>query len=418
MRRLMICLILGLAMQVGPASALDADEEKLLDYQTAMAIDANCHFLKHFELSHTYPISSDLIDQVSWGVAFGSGKISADEYDARYRAIEEQGRAIAATVNCVDQQAAAHYIVPLRDQIAREIYANLLIAFEFGQLTPEQQDAARRYEAMIAPLYGQNWQGFVQYAQGQARRILEAAREKDAENDIYGFGLYDSLLSDPYGEEEDLIYSAPIDSWNFDLQVKGSVRVVNDILFEVVAESQLYRLISRREGDRPGYIKSLVNAGFEPQMDLFEGPAPYTTLEGGPEVQLIMVIKADGDMRVMTFGQDAAQLKTGSLVLMVQPDALPTELGSNYAHITSLDWWESAQEFRGELVAEPCLGGPCFAFPRDIIDAFLAGDQQQSFRFYLSSQPNVAAPDFDNPAIQIGYTYQLRARQDFLSAGQ
>jgi hypothetical protein len=278
---------------------------------------------------------------------------------------------------------------------------------------------------MIAPLYAQNWQGFVQYAQNHARIMLEAAQEQDAADDIYGFSMFSDstglsgLFADPYADGASAGMDFGINyNWNFGLQVKSSVRVVNDILFEVVAESQGLRLIARREPGRPGYVESLVNADFAPQLDLIDEPAPYVQLEGGPEVQIVMVIRPDGEVRVMTFGQEAAELKAGSVVLMVQPEALPPELASNYAHLTSQEWWDTAREFRGELVSEACLGGPCFAMPRDIVDALLAGGQQQSFRFYLSSQADVDPPAFDNPAIQTGYSYQVRARQEYLSAGQ
>ncbi|UYN98413.1 MAG: hypothetical protein KIT02_10630 [Devosia sp.] len=411
LHRILILLTVSLGLAF-PAVAQDADEQAFLNYQVAMAINDKCHFLRQFELSHTYPIFSDLVDQLHWGAAYGSGKISPEEYDASLTEVRNQAATIAQTIACTDEQQAAAYIVPLRAELALAIYARLLIAFELGQPTPEQQDAARRYEAMIAPLYGQNWQGFVQRAQADARQILDEARQTDSMDDLYGFSLFPD--DDWLWPEEDSGYGPG--SWNVEMEAAGSVRIIDEIFFEIVAESQGYRYVTRSEPGRDGYIKSLTNAEFEPQADLFGGPGRYPTLEGGAEVHAAMTIGQDGSIRIMTYGQGAAMLKQGTVVLMVQPDPLPADKADNYSYVTTREWWDTARAYRGEVVPETCLGGPCFAFDPSLAEALLTGDRQQTLRFYIAQAGDAAPPSFDDVAIQLGYAYQIRSRRDFLAA--
>jgi len=156
MLRSVLLAFAAAAALVAPAYGQNANEQNFIDLQTALLIDDKCHFLRDFEREHSNIVEHELLRPLWFFSAFESGTITPDEYDANYAKLADMARARAGTITCTDSQAAAPFILGLRDQVSSLLYAELMIAFESDKITEELRNAGRAYEAMIAPLYGEN----------------------------------------------------------------------------------------------------------------------------------------------------------------------------------------------------------------------------------------------------------------------
>lgn len=399
---------------IGPAQAQETEIAKFIAFKTGEAIDDRCHFLRKFERDRFYDVENALLEKLHFHA--NRGKISDEDYRAEYDALVAQGRQAAEAIACADDQEAGTYIFPLRGDIANFIYQDLLLAFGGGSLTVEQQTAARAYEAMIAPLYGQNWQNFVDYNRRQAQARLEAARQEDQVDDVFGFSLFDLGTLGGYTLEDDGT-SASTGTYNRDALIAGTVRVIDDIFFEVTAEQLGYRRISRRLENAIAYVDGLTDRAFDPVLDFWNSPERYAVLEGGTDIYAAFALLPDGGVRVMTYGQAAARLAQGSVTILVHPP-LDSARVSDFAYLRSQEWRDGATAYEGELVSEPCLGGPCFAFPPEMVDAIISGARGQAFQFYFSESAAPQLPGQGYAAIHTGFNYQLTYRSDFLAAGE
>lgn len=168
LRRLISAFILTF---VSTATVLgqDAAEQALIDCHTARAIEAQCHFLRYFELSVDHDIEPNVLRPLWFTGAHEAGRIDDEEYLEAYNKLADMGEQRAAGIDCANEAAAAPYILKLRGQIPVLIYADLIIAVDGGGLSDERMRAARACEAMISPFYGENWQSFSEYARRQAQ---------------------------------------------------------------------------------------------------------------------------------------------------------------------------------------------------------------------------------------------------------
>ncbi len=417
MLRPVLLALLTYCLFWSPAQAQSPDEQAFMDFHTGLAIDEKCHFLRAFERGRTWPVEQDLLAPLDFYRANSSLKITQEEYQAAYDKLFEAGRARADEIACTDNQAAAPYIIGIRDKVARGLYADLIIATQAGSLLPEQLQAAQIYENLIGPLYGENWQGFVQYAQRQAQVKVDNARAEDVASDPFAGQLFpDFGLSDAF-VTGDPLYEATTMSYYFDSMVEGTVRVVDDLLFEWNADTAGYRIRLQSNPEDTASMTSLVDAAGNRKFDLWQGLDRYETLDGTGAIPVAFTVGTDGSIRLMTMG-DAARtaMANGSITLMVYPDALPDEQESDFTFMRSPEWWNAARVFKAERVDEPCLGAPCFALPSEVIDLILAGSDRQQFRFFLSSEPEPAMPAPDQENIHPGYPYALQSRKAVLAS--
>lgn len=417
MLRLTLTALLTACALTAPALAQSADEQAFIDFHTGLAIDDKCSFLRAFERGRTWPVEQTLLAPLDFHGAFGSSKISQEEYLAGYNKLADAGKARAEAIACTDQQAAAPYIIGIRDKIARDLYAELIIATQAGQLLPEQMQAARIYESLIAPLYGENWQGFVQYAQGQAQIKVDEARAEDAAADPFAgqlfadFGLSDTLTSDHP------LYEVTTTGYYFDSLVEGTVRMVDDLLLEWSADAAGYRIRLQSNPEDTASMTTLVDAAGNRLFDLWQSLDRYETLDGATAIPVAFTVRPDGGIRLMTMGETArTAMANGSITLLVHPDALPDEQSSDYTFMRSPEWWAAARVFKAERVNEPCLGAPCFALPAEVIELIQGGSKQQQFRFFLSTEPDPAMPAPDQENIHPGYPYALQSREVVLAS--
>lgn len=404
LRQTLLALSL-LTIGAGTTSAQDIEEQAFIEYQGARAIDNKCHFLRYFEVLEAGAVEAELLQPLWFSGAYEAGKIDDDEYLAAFNKLADSGKAKVAAIDCADQQAAAPYIIPLRDRISVKLYADLMIAFEGKGLSDEQKQAGHAYEAMIAPLYGENWQSFLDHARRQAQFKIDAARREDAKSSV-AFSLSD--LDTMFGEEME---AYGIGGGDFYVQslIGGNASVLDRIFFDLTAAAAGYRArIDRSVTDESAYFTALADAAGNRVYDLLDTPARYEVLEQTGEVYLVLAADQDGAMRVLTWGEGAKTLlATGTVTMLVNPEPLPPEQANDYTYMRSQEWWEKAVRFEAERLDEPCLDAPCFALPADMFDAILAGSANQSFRFYIAAAPGAQPAGPDDLQVHTGYTYAL-----------
>ncbi len=412
LRPALIALTLSLALPLS-AQAQTADEQNFIDYQTALAIDDKCHFFRNFERQRAPDVDEELIAHLPLSAI----SRESEAFWIEYGKLVDQGRAQAASIACTNNEAAAPFIISLRDRFAHYLYADLMIAFESNRLTAEQKEAAQAYEAMISPLYGENWEGFVKHASGRAQFRIDEAHAQDASASPYS-GLFEDLLGEYeydylFDESSEDMYRSSV---YLDALINRTIDGADTIVFEMIAERAGYRIWTRTNAEGSGHVIALVDGSGTSQYDLWQLPGGYVTLEKAGAIKLAFTVAQDGSVRVMSFGEEAHRLQEGSLTIAVHPGELPANLSSDYSYMRSDEWWGNANIYKAERVDEPCLGGPCFALPADVIKDVLSGSYGQAFRFFISIAPDPAQPALDSPEIHIGFPYSLTARQTFLAA--
>ena len=402
-----------------PSSLQDAETQRYVSFATAMALDDRCHYLRNLERMRVYPVQEALLEDLHFHQAYQSTKISQEEYAAELDALAERGAEAAAGINCTDSAKASPLILPLRAEIAPNIYSDLLIAFEHGNLTAEQQNAARAFEAMIFPLYGQaNWENFVRYAAAEAGKRIEQARADDAVDDVYGFSLFGPTTTLGYGVyfDDDAADLFPAGTANFDGLVQNTVETVNAILFEATAEQFGYRWIMRQAPHSFASRQQLTDIAFNPVTDIWRQPEQYGTLDSGAKFHAIFTLASNGDVRVMTYGQGASALSGGKVVVLVH-EKLPEDMTDSFAYSRSAEWWTNAQRFEARSTEQDCLGGPCFALPPEAVDAIDATGAGQAYRLFFVADSAAPDPAPDDPRIISGFGYSIAYRKEMLALG-
>ncbi|NMA97114.1 MAG: hypothetical protein GX970_03225 [Phyllobacteriaceae bacterium] len=356
-RAILIAAVTGAL--VLPAMAQDEDIERFVGFHAALYLDDKCGFLKQFERGQAAKLETDLQNPLPFEGAYRAGKIDEAQYRAELDGMTSRGRAIADATECTNQQAAAAYILPVRDQSARSIYSELIIAVQSGKLTPEKNQAAHAYEAMIAPLYGQNWRGFVEYAQSQAQRLVDINRDLDASMSPFASGsLLGAFSAGTYSNVGGTDPSAYTTSTYFDSLVSSAVSAVDLIHFEIIAEQSGLRYRTLRSTSGESTILSLIDGQGRRTTDILQHPERYVPIEGGSAIPAVLTIQPDNTLRIMTFGAEAALMQNGSVTFLINPKALPAEQAMDFDYTRSAEWRAAARVFKAERIAERCLGGP------------------------------------------------------------
>lgn len=383
----------------------DAAEQAFIDYHTARAIDAKCHFLRYFELSVVRDIELNALRPLWFTGAHEAGKIDDEEYLEAYNKLADMGEQTASGIDCANEAAAAPYILKLREQISVLIYADLIIAVDGGALSDEQMRAAQAYEGMISPLYGENWQNFSEYARREAQFKFDESAQQDRDSSPFG-GLwsYDDEMEaemEAYGITSDGIY---VDS----LRAQAT-KVVDDILFDLSAADAGYRVRTEYFPDG-SYVNTLADASGTVRYDLIDMPGQFELLEKIGSVNLVFAVNMEGDVRALTWGRRAREaLADGSVTILANPTKLEASLATDYTYMRSQEWLDAAEIFTGLPLQETCLGAPCFGLPKAAVDTILSGSPNQAFRFFVSINPDPPLPSPVDMQVHTAFTYRLNS---------
>ncbi len=416
LRQILIALTLSALACAAPLAQSPA-EQAYIDYQTGLAIDDRCHFLRHFERQNISDIDEELLRPLNLYIDYAETGQDVDAINAERARLVELANATARNIACTDNQSAAPYILGLRDRIAHYLYAHMLIGLESGRMSDEQKRAAQLFEAMFTPLYGENWQGFVDHATKRAQLKIDTVLQQDQQSNIFeslwGPDFYDDYLY--WDEEEDYSYDPFASRVYFDALLIGALKAADDIVFDLTVEEAGYR-VQTHLGEKGGHVTAFFDPQGERKFDLWQVPSGYYAIEKAGPVKLAFAVNDLGEGRIMSYGEQAKRLAAGSITFLIHPDALPSNQSSDFTLLRSAEWWDAAQIIEAEPVDEPCLGGPCFALPASALDLIRNGPSGQAFRFFLSihAEPTLPAPD--NPEIYTGYNYALQSRDTFLAS--
>jgi len=405
-------ILSGALILVGAeAMAQDASENNFVRFKTGEALDDKCHYLRQFERNYLYDIEENLLAPLPFFIAHEAGELSNEQYRSQYDALAARGRDAAAAIDCADEAAAGPLVLPLRGEIGVGLYGDLMIAFQHGELTDEQKRAAQTYEQIIAPLFSQNWEAFVQTAAAKAQAKIEEAIGKDDCLNYYrelGVGL-GSL-------PEELDYLCEGNTYNLDLLVENATKITDDIIFETAVERSGYRWITQLSPTTYHFREQLTDPAFVAKWDLWEIPGRYEALDLDVKFQAVFAVDTAGAVRVMTFGERADAMANGTVIFKVHPPLGP-EVTDSFAYNGSQEWWDKAERLEAIKVDEPCLGGPCFSLPPDILAAIAASPTSQPYRFVFKTDPASSDPAMENPRVNTGYGYRLNYRMEMVAQG-
>ncbi len=391
MQRLMTCLVLGLALLAAPVYAAEADEENFVRLHAALAIDAQCGVFKRFErvvlAANAFTYTEDMSINSNWQ----SGKIDDVEYDARIASLQAEAKALAGSMGCT--QAAAPLVSWARNLATPEIYKYLMIAFE-RELAPELAQSAQAYEAMVAPLYGENWPQLVAYTREQAQKLVNDAKVEDSS--AYGAGLFGTDFGFGLGDYS-AVESALISTYNVDNLYNGALWTLNRVFFEVTVERLGMRV--RTFGEAPEDGASLIDAQGNRLTDIWQSGETYLLAEDEMPVHAMVSIDDDGAIRVMTFGPGAERMTEGSVVFMHPSGPMPDAFSDEYTYYKSIDWRQNATVYEASLVEEACLGGPCFRFGPELSSALVAAGPHRWAQIVFRSDAGTPLPPHDKPTL-------------------
>ncbi|MBJ3786185.1 hypothetical protein [Devosia sediminis] len=390
------------------------------DFRTAVALDDKCHFLAFFERHRLGAIEEKLLEPLSFYGAYTAGKLTQEQYLEQYDDHDAAAREAAAGIDCADAARTSSMIVPLRGQIAQMVYADLMIAYQLGEITAEQQNAAMAYENMIGPLYGEaNWPSFVQSASVLARSLIDEANTGDTGYSIFGddslggLGGAGGLIGDgdPYG-----FYAEGENGFYLQSLIDSSLGVADTILFEMIAQQFGYRRIESATPGESWFRDQLATPTFEPVFDLLDLPGRYEALGMGTRFYAVLGVSMGDEMRLMTFGEGADRMRDGTVTFLVHPPKEGLAI-QGYDLVRSQEWWDGATRYEGELVIDTCLGGPCFAMPAALLEALATAPSGTEYRFFFSDQPEGFETVPDDPRVQSGWNYKAVYRREMLAAG-
>lgn len=418
LRPILIALTLSLALPLS-AQAQTAAEQAYIDYQGALIIDDQCHFLRHFERQNTADIDKELLMPLELYIDYNFGVQDVEAIRAEQMRLIDLAKQKVASIACTDNQSAAPYILGLRDRISHYLYNYMMIGFQSGRMSEEQKRAASAFEAMITPLYGEGWQGFVELATQRAQFNIDDARRQDEAANPFS-ALWGDDFDDEYlyfDEEEDLYgdYGMGGSTVYFDALILMSLAAADDIFFNLTAEEAGYRIETHYGAGGSGQVTGFFTAERERPFDLFQVSTAYPTIEMAGPIKLAMLINSAGEGRIMAYGEHARRLAEGSITFLVHPEKLPSDQNSDYTFLRSDEWWNAAEVIKAEPVDEPCLGGPCFALTKATMDMIGNGAYGQAFRFYLSVEANPEMPAPSSGQVYTGYNCALQARDTFLA---
>ncbi|RUT28232.1 hypothetical protein EMQ25_17710 [Arsenicitalea aurantiaca] len=397
LRPLLVASIIAIA---GPAAA--APEDDYVTFKTAMAIDDACAALKYVERYEVRRAAFEALDGTTQHRLNGDGRLPDDEYEAWLAGLDARAAAQAQQVGCT--QAAHLFIAAAKGRANEKIFQGLLYAFHFASLdpndldhvamTPDQVEAAQRYDIYLQQLYGENFQTF-------------AARQREyAASEIPDTGLLGSDSDFAFGFTMLGLTEPNVMNVIFGLQSTGR-STVSAVQFEVLAETHGY-FVRPLVLQNDWLTSQLTPASGGPSLPVIDGPI-WRSLEGHGTLHYALAIGPEGRLRLMTFGQTAQSALGDPTVRLYVPDA-PAAEGMAWTRFDQPDWRDQTTAFEATRLSEPCVGGPCFEFPADALSAFVALSENEAAELYISTTPNSEPPAIDGsyrPRVMNSLAWQL-----------
>lgn len=369
------------------SSALADPIEDYSFWRTAGSIDDLCHSLKWVERDAINTLASEAIDKTGQRAHLLDGRMDQEDYNAWADGLDAAADAKAAEIGCT--AAAEPYLRAARGGASDRIYQDLVLAFHFHglpaddmnriELAPDQIAAAGAYDGFLQQVFGANFEAFV-----AAQRPLAAARLPAAamgpQVDEYGFPILDYGFSMMTEADYDKLWAAS----------SAARFMIEKVHFEVSAETN--NLFVRPRWVEKYWRAATLNKAPTGELwaTVFDGPKAYR-LDTGEDVFGVFVQMPDDALRLMTYGANATDklTRTGVARLFIRSEPAPADV-SDYAIFDLPDFRQMAFPFDGVPVDEPCLGGPCWEFSPQTLEALYQTAPSEYAELWLSADPEAA----------------------------
>jgi hypothetical protein len=180
------------------------------------------------------------------------------------------------------------------------------------------------------------------------------------------------------------------------------------LVAEVAAESLGYRISASNAN--PGGVPALVHDERDTVMFLWSPPLQLKIDDELP-INALLAVNQLGEGRIMTYGANQNRMSEGRVDLVARTAPWPTERhrGPPFFGMEQREFWGSlAEVFAAPRVDEPCMGGPCFAIPREVMDILVSYDEYEPFGLVLASDADLPPPAANRYPIDIAGTHMLR----------
>ena len=374
---------MALAALTAPVSADSVEDYSAL--RTAQTLDDLCRVLKFVERK--------AVDQVSWNhiratTQYGfwqTGRWTDDDYSKWLAELDAAADAKANEIGCT--QPAEAFLLKARGVASSEILQGLILAHHLAGLpeddtfrrpmAPETIQATASYQAFLQQVYREQYPAFLEYNKQQAAARLPGNGMPVCSfltpPDVPCYETFGGYMDDDYYKRMG--------------EVGAAAYVVNDVQFEVAAETAGYRVAFGLV--QKAYIAAHV---MEPRDWSLVATVVDNTriqkLDGGGEVFGLMA-ERNGLLRFMTYGAEAEKLRTGAVRLLVRTEPKPDNL-ADWEIFNLTDFRSLTFPFDGVLLEDKCLGGPCFEFSAEASAAMLQMGFDEKAELWLSASADAA----------------------------
>ncbi|MBK8082662.1 MAG: hypothetical protein IPK28_01880 [Devosia sp.] len=373
--------------------------EDYVNLRATELIDLQCKALKYVEHTHVVVARDEALRNTQESGWLRNGKFDDAQYQSWFDAREATALQIAASTGCT--KAAEPYLLFGRGKANELIYRGLVLAFYFdglpadsldrAPLTDDQKLAAQRYDGFLQQIYQANFPAFADAQRQLAFDALPATSfnpfsPTGQDGGWDGLGL--DLLGGALRSDED--YNK---FWSARSQASTAVDAVE---LEVVAESNGWRLIPESV-DAHTTIPVLTRSdGAAPvRMQLWAGPTTYR-LGDDRVLRMVIARQPDGGLRLMTYGTASAALSASSTARLFVQNAPHPEGFTSWSYFETASWRDTPVAFDGTAVEAACLGGPCFDFPAEAVNAITANPGNDLVELFLAAEPDaVPSPPVD-----------------------
>lgn len=368
------------------SGAQAAPEDDYVVYKTAAAINLACGGLKYLEHLGTLSAAQGALYNTTENRLQSDGRMSQADYDTWLAELDAKVAEQAKAVGCTQQ--AMQFITRGKGVASEPIYRGLVLANYFAgalpsdimvhvEIGPDRMQAMQRYDAYLQAIYGANFAAF------SARQKELAAQELPAVDpfgisDGYGLGLASALMS-------------PEDASKLSNAQFFAANSLDQVFFEVAAETAgfIVRPLLLQDTWTIPELRSAASPQ-SPGITVVDGPR-YDLIDFNPDdddrsltrLYSILTLTPDNGLRVMFYGDAAAQVVNGTVRLYVLDAPMPAG-ATAYEYFQSPNFRSVSTGYDGIRVEAGCLSAACFDFPPAATDAFVAHEGNQYAEMFVS----------------------------------
>lgn len=352
--------------------ALAEPEQDYVTLMTAIEVDRACVALKYME---TVAVGVAAQDYLARTPQYGT--ISSEDFDVWRAGLDQTARENASVAGCTEQ--AMSYVLPAKAIASARLYQGLMLAFHFNALPDgdaakipldvHKINTAKAYEGYLQQLYGEGLSAFVDEQRQFAAGALPPG---------------DADMLTEYGSTYDMLVPEVANRVS---QTQGVARnAINLVQFEVTAEASGHQV---RPHAFPNHIvvPSLVDTRTSDVLTVVDGPS-YQLVEGPDgwfdELYHVVAVLPDRRLRIMFYGDTAGAHMSDPTVRVY----VNYPMVEDASFFSASQFRDGARAFDAIVVAESCLGGPCFDLPKEVTEEMLGAPEGDFAELFVSFNPD------------------------------